>query len=316
MEKNSESAFGYKFQGDEFTRPGARFRDWISANGESRFQPEIGRYHLYVSLACPWSHRTVLMRKLRGLENVISMSVTNPVWGEAGWCFGGEPGATTDFVNHKRDVIELYRMVDPSFSEPETVPILWDKKTATIVNNESRDIMRMLDREFRDLGNPAVNLCPDQLREKIDETIDRLYAPVNNGVYRAGFARAQRPYERNVKALFDALDEWEAVLAGRRYVCGEVLTEADLALFVTLIRFDVVYYTHFKCNLKRIVDYPNLWGWLRDVYQHPGVADTCDFSHIKNHYFGSHREINPLGIVPLGPVIDLSSPHGRERRFG
>ncbi len=307
MDKNQQTVFGYTFQGDEFARPQVRFRGWISAEKAGPYRPEAGRYHLYVSLACPWSHRVVLMRQLRGLEDVISMSVTNPVWNDAGWCFGDEPGAIPDFVNQKRDVIDLYRMVDPSFSDPETVPILWDRKTSSIVNNESRDIMRMLDHEFKGFGNPAVDLAPTALRERIDEALDRMYTPINNGVYRVGFARAQRPYERNLKTLFEALDQWEGILGQRRFVCGDVLTEADIALFVTLVRFDSVYYTHFKCNLKRIVDYPNLWGWLRDVYQQPGVAETCDFSHIKKHYFASHLEINPTGIVPVGPLIDFNA---------
>lgn len=301
----SEKAFGYAFQGEDFQRPESRFRNWIRADGSTPFPPKAGRYHLYVSLACPWSHRTVLIRKLRRLEDAISLSVTNPIWNENGWCFGQEPGAIPDTVNHKRDVIDIYRLVEPGFSEPETVPILWDRESGTIVSNESRDILRMLDVEFAALGDPTVNLCPPALRERIDETITRLYGPINNGVYQAGFARSQRAYERSVRRLFGALDEWERVLGGSRFVCGDRLTEADLALFVTLIRFDAVYYVHFKCNLRRIVDYPHLWRWLREVYRIPGVAETCDFDHIKRHYYGSHLEINPSGIIPAGPLLDF-----------
>jgi glutathionyl-hydroquinone reductase len=304
MDKDG-SFFGYQMKNGEFERPETRFRQWIRADGSTPFAAEAGRYHLYVSLACPWSHRTVLVRKLRKLESAISMSVTSPIWNENGWTFGSEPGTVPDLVNGKRDVIDLYRLVDPSFDQPETVPILWDKRTGTIVNNESREIMRMLDHEMRALGDPGIDLCPPDLQGAVEAAIDRMYSPINNGVYIAGFSRHQRPYERAVTRLFAALDDWERELSTRRYVCGEHLTEADLSLFVTLIRFDAVYYTHFKCNLRRIQDYPSLSRWLKQIYRTPGVAETCSFEHIKKHYFGSHREINPTGIVPMGPLLDL-----------
>jgi len=301
----SENLFGYEVRDGEFIRGDVGFRAWVRRDPAATHPAEAGRYHLYVSLACPWSHRVVLMRSLRKLQEVISMSVTDPIWNENGWWFGSEPGAIPDTVNHQRDVIDLYRLVDPTFSQPETVPILWDRKTGTIVNNESRDLMRMLDHEFKDLGDRSVDLCPEPLREQIDATINEIYDPINNGVYKAGFARSQKAYERAVKRVFEALEDWNARLGRRRFVCGDQLTEADLALFVTLIRFDPVYHGHFKCNLKQIRDYPGLSRWLSEVYHLPGVAETCDFNHIKKHYYGSHREINPTGIVPVGPLISL-----------
>jgi glutathionyl-hydroquinone reductase len=295
----------------EFVRPESRFRRWVRADGRGGLAPEPGRYHLYVSLACPWSHRVIILRKLRKLESAVSMSVTDPVWNENGWFFGSAPGAVPDTVNGKRDVIELYRLAEPGFEGEETVPILWDRRERTIVSNESRDIMRMLDVEFRGLGDESVCLCPPGDEKRIDEAIDRIYGPVANGVYQAGFARSQRAYERAVRRLFEALDEWESLLGKRRFVCGEAMTEADIALFVALIRFDAVYYTHFKCNVRRIADYANLQAWLVDLYQTPGIGETCDFFHIKHHYFGSHRELNPLGIVPLGPELQLDRPVDR-----
>lgn len=300
----------------EFVRPPSQFKKWVRADGTTPFVPEKGRYHLYVSLACPWSHRTVILRKLRKLEDVITLSVTNPIWNEKGWFFGEDPDAIPDMIYHKRDVADLYQLAAPSFEAEETVPILWDRKTKTIVNNESREIMRMLDHEFKAFGDPDVDLCPPHLQTEVDTVLTRIYEPINNGVYRAGFARNQRPYERAFKGLFQTLEECEEILAGSRYLCGNQLTEADVALFVTLIRFDVVYYSHFKCNLRRIIDTPQLWSWLRDVYQLPGVAETTNFRHIKAHYYGTHRNINPTGIIPLGPEIDFNLPHDRDRKFG
>jgi glutathionyl-hydroquinone reductase len=293
------------YQNGDFLRPESQFRSWIKADGSTLFSPEKGRYHLYVSLACPWSHRTVLIRSLRKLENVIGVSITSPVWNDYGWWFGEDEGVIPDQVNHKKNIIEIYRLSNPQFIGEETVPILWDKKNKTIVNNESRDIMRMFDVEFSQFGDTQVSLCPPSLQQRIDRIIDEIYGPINNGVYQAGFARKQGPYERAVKKLFSALDHWDEQLSHNRFVCGDRLTEADLALFVTLIRFDCVYYSHFKCNLKRIVDYPNLWRWVREVYHVPGVKETCNFEHIKHHYYGSHREINPFGIVPLGPNLSF-----------
>jgi len=299
------------FRDGEFIRPDTQFRKQISSSPDAEFPPDAGRYHLYVSLACPWSHRVVLTRSLRKLENVISMSVTNPIWNENGWFFGNEPGAVADFINYKRDVIDLYRLADPHFDDDETVPILWDKRTKTIVNNESREIMRMLNVEFLGLGDPKVTLYPSGLEQEINTALDQMYGPINDGVYRAGFAQSQRAYERAVRALFDKLDEFETRLSMSRYVCGDIPTEADIALFVTLYRFDAVYYSHFKCNRKRITDYPNLWGWLRDVYQTNGVAVTCDMNHIKKHYYGSHKNLNPSGIIPIGPDINFETPPHR-----
>jgi putative glutathione S-transferase len=304
------SLFGYQIENGEFKRGDVKFRHWVSREPGAHFPVEPGRYHLYVCLACPWSHRAVLVRKLRGLENVISMSVTDPIWDETGWVFGQDPDMVPDTVNGFKHILDLYKKADPSFDEPETVPVLWDKKTGALVNNESRDIMRMFDHEFASLGS-GPDLCPPDLRGEIEKTIDEIYPTVNNGVYRAGFARSQGAYERACRQLFSKLDDLEARLASRRYLCGDRLTEADLALYVTLVRFEPVYYSHFKCNIRSLRDYPNLWGWLKDVYQVPGVAETTHFRHIKEHYYGSHKEINPTGIIPLGPEVDLSSPHGR-----
>ncbi len=289
------------FKDGEFLRPDSRFRQWIRADGSTKFAPEKGRYHLYVSTACPWSHRTLLVRSLRRLQDVIGISVTNPVWNEHGWCFDPGPGVIPDSVNGVHEIIGLYRKVDPAFAEEETVPVLWDQKLGTIVNNESRDIMRMLDHEFGALGNASVDLCPPELAQDVDTAISKMYGPVNNGVYQSGFARSQAAYERAVRRLFEALDGWDALLGAQPFVCGDRLTEADLALFVTVLRFDLVYYSHFKCNLRRMADYPNLLGWLRLLYAMPEVRETCDLEGIKRHYYGSQRDLNPSGIVPLGP---------------
>lgn len=297
----------------EFVRYSVNFRNWVKADGSTPFQPEPGRYHLYVSLACPWSHRAVILRTLKGLEDAISMSVTGPVWNRNGWWFPDDEGVIPETVNHKRDLVEIYRLADPNFKDEETVPVLWDKKTGRLVNNESREIIRMFDLEFDSIAKNKVNLYPKQKAEEIDRVIDQIYEPINNGVYRCGFATKQRAYEKAFDELFAALDHWEMVLGQQRYLCGDTLTEADVCMFVTLLRFDPVYYGHFKCNLRRIVDYPNLWAYVRDIYQTPGVAETCNFDHIKRHYYGSHKEINPTGIVPKGPEIDFSIPHDRGR---
>ena len=295
------------FREGEFVRPDTDFRSWVRRSGTEgepnpRYRPEAGRYHLYVSLACPWSHRVVLVRKLKGLEDVISMSVTNPVWNEKGWTFEGTfPGILPDEVNHQRDVIGLYRLVDPKFSAEETVPLLWDKKTGTIVNNESTDLMRMLDREFREFSKSGWELCPAGMEDEVDQAIREMYGPICNGVYQSGFARSQKAYERAVIRLFEGLESWEVKLGSRNFVCGNVLTEADLALYVALVRFDAVYYSHFKCNWKRILDFPHLSRWLKRIYEIPGVSETTRLDHIKHHYYGSHKELNPTGIIPHGP---------------
>ncbi len=294
-----------------FQRNPTTFRQKITADGSSGFKAEAGRYHLYVSYACPWAHRTLIMRELKGLEDAISVAVVAPLMAEDGWEFSDYPGATPDTVNGTSYLRDVYAKADPNYTGRVTVPILWDKKTNTIVNNESREIIRMLDTGFAAIARKRVDLYPKQLQTKIDEAIDKIYEPINNGVYRAGFATKKVAYNEAVIQLFEALDYWEAILGNQRYLCGNVLTEADICMFTTLLRFDPVYYVHFKCNLRHIWDYPNLWNYLKDIYQHPGVKKTCNLDHIKLHYYQSHPHINPSGIVPLGPIIDLESPHDR-----
>jgi putative glutathione S-transferase len=293
-----------------FVRSITTFRDRVSADGSSGFPAEEGRYHLYVSWACPWAHRTAILRKLKGLEGVISLSSVQPYMGEDGWAFSsGFP----DPLHGAGLLREIYTIADPDYTGRVTTPVLWDKEEQTIVNNESREIMHMLDAEFEDLATTNASFYPEGLKGEIEDTLDRLYEPVNNGVYRSGFARTQAAYDEAVTELFDALDRFEEVLSQQRYLCGDRVTEADWAFFTTLVRFDPVYHGHFKCNLRRIVDYPNLWGYARDLYQYPGVAETVDFGHIKEHYYRSHESINPTRIVPKGPIVDFSTPHDRER---
>jgi glutathionyl-hydroquinone reductase len=299
----------------QFVRPSTTFRNWITADGSSDYRAEANRYHLYVSLACPWAHRTLIMRQLKGLTDAISVSVVDPVIGEHGWEFSDGPGCIPDLVNQARYLWELYIKVDQHYTGRVTVPILWDKQTQTIVNNESREIIRMFDTAFAAVASSQPDLYPAELQAQIDQTIDAIYQPINNGVYRAGFATKQAAYDAAVTELFEALDHWEQVLGNQRYLCGNQLTEADICLFTTLLRFDAVYYVHFKCNLRRIVDYPNLWGYLRDIYQLAGVADTCNLDHIKRHYYISHPKVNPSRIVPQGPILDFTTPHDRDR-FG
>lgn len=298
-----------------FIRSEARFRDRITADGSSGYRAEAGRYHLYVSHACPWSTRAVILRKLKGLENTISMSVVDPLMGEDGWFFSEGPDCVPDFVNHKQFMYEIYTAAMPEYTGRVTVPVLWDRQTGTIVSNESREIIRMLDKEFEMFAENKITFCPEGLQKKIDDTIDAIYAPINDGVYRAGFSTTQEAYEEAAFELFAALDSWESILGSRRYLTGDVLTEADWCLFVTLYRFDSVYFLHFKCNLRRIQDYPNLWNYTRELYQYPGVAECCYMDHTKNHYFRSHPTINPTRIVPIGPEIDFDAPHNRERLF-
>lgn len=304
------------YQPDEkgrFQRPQTQFRNKVTADGSSGFKAEAGRYHLYVSHACPWAHRTMIMRKLKKLEDAISISVVDPFMGDDGWAFREGQGTIPDSINNKRFLREIYSLADPNYSGRVTVPVLWDKKEETIVNNESREILRMLDMEFNSFGDATVNYAPAGLLEKIDATQTAIYEPINNGVYRTGFATTQEAYEEAVTELFDALDHWEQVLDRQRYLCGDVITEADWCLFTTLIRFDPVYVGHFKCNLRRIVDYPNLWNYVKELYQVPGVAETCYFDHIKRHYYQSHTGINPTGIVPKGPILQFTEAHDRER---
>ncbi len=298
----------------EFIRHQTSFRSQIRADGSTDFAPESGRYHLYVSYACPWAHRTLITRKLKGLEDAISFDVVDPVLPNTGWSFdNSDPGATGDTVNGFRDLREAYSTSNSKFDGAITVPVLWDKQTRRIVNNESAEILRMFNSEFQSCATtPDLDLYPESKRKQIDELNDWIYPCINNGVYRCGFATKQVAYSRAFKDLFGALDRTEKILAGSRYLTGSELTEADVRLFTTLIRFDAVYVTHFKCNLKRIVDYPNLWGYTRDIFQSAGVSETVCMEHIKTHYFSSHHQINPLGIVPDGPALGFESPHGRD----
>ncbi|NJL83721.1 MAG: glutathione S-transferase family protein [Chloroflexaceae bacterium] len=305
-----------KYKQDEkgrFLRNPTTFRQWVKADGSTPFQPEAGRYHLYVSYACPWAHRTLIMRQLKGLTDAISLSVVDPYMGDGGWYFSESAGAIPDRVNQATYLREIYAKADSQYTGRVTVPILWDKQQNTIVNNESREIIRMFDLEFPAIATNPTSYYPGDLSQKIDETIDTLYQPLNNGVYRAGFATSQEAYEEAVTELFAQLDSWEKVLGRQRYLCGDRFTEADICLFTTLLRFDVVYYGHFKCNLRHIWDYPHLWGYLKELYQMPEVRETCNLQHIKGHYYRSHPHINPTGIVPKGPVVDFDAPHHRDK---
>jgi putative glutathione S-transferase len=294
----------------KFVRRPAAFRDRIEAGG--RFTPEPGRYHLYVSLACPWAHRTLIVRRLKGLESAIGISVVDSFMGEDGWAFRERPGSTPDNVNGKRFLRDIYLLADPKITSKVTVPVLWDTRERTIVNNESRDVIVMLDQAFT--GAPgASELYPAALRGAIDAMIDANYEAVNNGVYRAGFAREQAAYDEAVTQLFARLGELDAHLASRRHLVGNQLTLADVALYTTLLRFDAVYHGHFKCNLQRIADFEHLGPYLRDLYQRPALRADVSFDHIKDHYYRSHPGLNPTRIVPRGPIQDLDAPHGRER---
>jgi putative glutathione S-transferase len=290
-----------------FVRQSSMFRESVSADG--RHPPAAGRYRLYVSLACPWASRAVIVRKLKKLGAAVSMTVVHPDMLENGWTFGGEIDATTG----RRFLHEIYRDAAPKFSGHATVPMLWDSEAKTIVNNESSDIIRMLNREFDEWGDPSVDLYPADLAAEIDAINDEIYGPVNNGVYRAGFATKETAYHDAVWKLFEALERIDARLATNRFLVGPRLTEADVRLFTTAVRFDLVYYSHFKCNVRHLRDFENIWGWLKDVYQLPGVDQTVDFLHIKRHYYGSQTWVNPTGIVPVGPTVDLRGPTGRER---
>jgi glutathionyl-hydroquinone reductase len=296
-----------------FVRQQSRFRDWVSADGSTAFPAEPGRYHLYISLACPWASRALIVRKLKRLEDAIGLTVVDPLRDERGWRFTSEE---PDPVNGFTFLSEAYLASDPGFDGRVTVPVLWDKQTGRIVNNESADIIRMLNSAFDAWGDETVDLYPQPLREEIDAINERVYETVNNGVYRAGFATTQEAYEEAFDALFASLDWLDVRLAGRRFLLGSEPTEADWRLFVTLVRFDAVYVGHFKCNLRRIDDYPNLSGYLRDLYQQPGIADTVNFDHIKRHYYMTHPQLNPTRVVPKGPQLELGAPHGRELLSG
>jgi putative glutathione S-transferase len=298
----------------EVEREPTSFRDRIEPDPDAEFPAEQGRYHLYVSLACPWAHRTLLTRRLRGLTDAVSVDVVDPYRDEDGWQFTPEKaGCTPDTVNGFDYLREAYVAADPRYTGHVSVPVLWDRERETIVNNESREIMRMLDTAFA--GND-VDLYPEGYREEVDRIIDDIYEPINNGVYRAGFARSQAAYDRAVDELFDALDHWDDVLSGQRYLAGDRLTEADIAMFTTLIRFDHVYHTHFKCNRRAIHEYDALWSYLRDLYGTPGVAETVEMGHITEHYYRTHPHVNPSRIVAVGPDIDLTAPHDRDELAG
>ena len=312
-----EEQHAVRTQSGRFVRPTTRFRNWVTEDGspgpsgDGGFIAARGRYHLYISLACPWAHRTLIFRMLKGLEDVISLSVVEPLYGPHGWHFG----ASADAVNGKNELAEIYLLADPRYSGRVSVPVLWDKERRTIVSNELSEIIRMFNDAFGRFTNVATNYYPPPLREEIDRINALVYPNINNGVYRAGFAITQDAYDEAFRALFAALDELEARLSRQRYLAGPAITEADWRLFCTLVRFDAVYYSHFKCNLRRIGDYPNLSNYLRDLYQQPGVAATVNMDHIKRHYYGSQRQVNPTGIVPLGPQLDFLAPHDRAR-FG
>lgn len=297
----------------EFVRRDSVFRDWVTADGESGFAAESGRYHLYVSYACPWAHRTLITRKLKGLEPHVSVDVVDHLLPHEGWTLKGQsPRTAGDSVNGKESLRELYELADPRYEGSVTVPVLWDRKKNTIANNESSEIIRMFNAEFQAFAETAaVDLYPKELRAEIDEINDWVYRQINNGVYRCGFARSQSAYERAARDLFAGLDRAEAILSKRRYMAGNRLTEADVRLWTTLIRFDIVYVTHFKCNLRRLVDYPHLWGFTKELFSYRAFRETTDFEHIKRHYFESHESINPHRIVPIGPEIDFDQPHGR-----
>ncbi|MEJ2604080.1 MAG: glutathione S-transferase family protein [Gammaproteobacteria bacterium] len=304
--------------GGKFKRQEQAFRSWLTADGEpgpsgdGGYAAEADRYHLYVSLACPWAHRALIVRALKGLEDLLPISVVHWYMAEHGWTFEPGPGVIADPIHGVDRLYELYQKADPEFTGRVTVPVLWDRKRDTIVNNESSEIIRMLNSAFDSLGAEPGDYYPEALREEIDAVNERVYHTLNNGVYKSGFATTQAAYEEAVYPLFETLDWLEERLAASRYLVGDTLTEADIRLFTTLVRFDAVYHGHFKCNIRRLTEYPNLWGFTRELYQHPKIRPTVDFDHIKRHYYASHDTINPTRIVPVGPALDFDAPHGRE----
>lgn len=295
-------------------RPDATIRNWITPDGSAGpsgrggFRAERGRYHLYIARACPWAHRTAIFRELKGLQDIVGLSVTHWLMAENGWTFEPAPGVVADAVNGARYLHQIYAKSEPGFSGRVSVPVLWDKTTARIVNNESSEIIRMFNSAFDGVGALPGDFYPEALRGEIDAVNARVYDTLNNGVYKAGFATSQEAYDEAIGPLFETLDWLEGRLGSSPYLCGGRLTEADWRLFTTLLRFDLVYHTHFKCNLRRLIDYPRLWSFTRRLYQHPGVRGTVDIDHIKRHYFQSHRAINPTGIVPRGPIVDFEQP--------
>lgn len=300
-----------KSTGGRFVRRESQFRNWVTADGSSGYKAEPERYHLYVSLACPWAHRTLILRKLKRLEDVISLSIVNPLMEENGWEFSDYEGSTPDNVNKADFLHQIYSKTKSHYTGRVTVPVLWDKKEETIVNNESSEIILMFNSEFNEFADASLDFYPETLRCEIDRINEIVYHNINNGVYKCGFATTQEAYEEAFYNLFNALDLVDSILSETRYLAGDTLTIADWRLFTTILRFDPVYYTHFKCNLLRIEDYPNLSNYLRELYQYPGVKETVNFDHIKEHYFKSHKTINPNGVVPIGPAVDLSTPHNR-----
>lgn len=308
--------------GGRFQRWTSPFRNWVTPDGApgptgvGGFKAEPGRYHLYVSYACPWAHRTLMYRALKGLEGMISVSVVHWLMRENGWTFAADKdGIVGDDLYGSDFLYQIYLKADPTFSGRVTVPVLWDRKTETIVSNESSEIIRMLNTAFDGVGAKPGDYYPEALRPEIDALNTRVYDTVNNGVYRSGFASTQEAYDEAVHPLFETLDYLEERLADSRFLIGDQPTEADWRLLPTLLRFDAVYHGHFKCNLKRLVDYPNLWAYTRDLYQTPGIAETFNAEHAKRHYYESHTKVNPTGVVPAGPVVDLNAPHSREVMF-
>jgi len=303
----------------KFERSESQFRNWVTADGsagpsgEGGFKAEPDRYHLYVSLACPWAHRTLIMRTLKGLESMITVSVVNPYMRDHGWTFVKDEGVVADPIFNAEYMHQIYTAADPKYTGRVTIPVLWDKKQNKFVSNESSEIIRMFNSAFDGVGAKAGDYYPEALRAEIDHINDKVYDNVNNGVYKSGFATTQQAYEEAVYPLFDTLDELEEILSKQRYLVGEQITEADWRLFTTLIRFDAVYHGHFKCNLKQIEDYPNLSDYVRELYQWPGIAETVNMKHIKEHYYRSHNTINPTEVVPAGPVLNLDGAHKRDR---
>lgn len=320
--KWSTDWYDTKATGGKFVRSESQFRNWITQDGtagptgKAGFKAEAGRYHLYVSYACPWAHRTLIMLALKGLEDFISVSVVGMTMSDGGWSFDTNDGSSGDAL-YKTDFLrQIYTLADPHYSGRVTVPVLWDKRLNTIVSNESADIIRMLNSAFDAIGAATGNYWPQNKHAEIDSLNERIYNTVNNGVYKAGFATTQEAYEAAVHPLFDSLNWLEGLLENQRYLTGDTLTEADIRLFTTLVRFDAVYVGHFKCNLKTLTQYKNLWAYVRDIYQLQGIAETVHMDHIKTHYYASHTSINPTGIIPAGPELDFWASHRRETLVG
>jgi putative glutathione S-transferase len=310
MQRTDASSAAREVSDGRFVRQRSRFTEWVTADGSSGYKAASGRYHLYVARACPWSQRTLIVRHLKGLEDAIGVSFANPYRDERGWAFSG--GGFTDVLHGWDFLAEAYAASDPSYHGRVTVPVLWDRETATIVNNDSGDIVRMLNSAWDEWSERSVDLCPSELLGEIDALNDWVYEKLNNGVYRAGFARSQEGYDEAFEDVFDALSRLEGILAERRYLTGGRITEADWRAWVTLLRFDPVYHTHFRLNGRRVMDHPNLWGYTRELYQVPGIAETTSINEIKVHYYTTHDELNPKRIIPRGPLDwDLTAPHGR-----